>query len=208
MKWADAFKKGTVFNLSNSLSVSRVLMLPFFWIVAFRYSDEPERVDLFAIILGIIFLAALTDFLDGYLARKLNQVTILGRYLDPVCDKLVTLVAMLLLVLRFSFPIWAFSFYILREILGIWLGSYLYFKRDIQGVPNIWGKLGVGIISLCAIWYVCLPFLKTVLPEGHPLLWSWIGPIAMVVVLSIGIIVYSVTYWDVVFHPDRQKPNT
>ena len=80
-------------NVPNSLTLLRIAMIPVFVVVfylPFRWSN---------LIACLIFtLAALTDLLDGYLARKLNQTSTLGEFLDPVADKLMVAVVLVLLV--------------------------------------------------------------------------------------------------------------
>ena len=72
-------------NLPNTLTVLRVIMIPFF--VLFMLGDIAS-VDKY-IALGIFIAASLTDTLDGYLARKNNQVTNFGKFMDPLADKLL-----------------------------------------------------------------------------------------------------------------------
>lgn len=86
-------------NLPNLLTLSRIIMIPlmvvcFYWI-------EPYGKIWAAILFSI---AAITDWFDGYLARKLNQTTPLGAFLDPVADKLIVSVAFILLVETFATP--------------------------------------------------------------------------------------------------------
>ena len=80
-------------NIPNSLTLLRIAMIPVFVVIfylPFRGSN---------LIACLIFtLAALTDMLDGYLARKLNQISTLGEFLDPVADKLMVAVVLVLLV--------------------------------------------------------------------------------------------------------------
>jgi len=84
-------------NIPNSLTLLRIAMIPIFVIVfylPFAWSN---------ILSCIIFtIAALTDLLDGYLARKLQQISSLGAFLDPVADKLMVAVVLVLLVERDS----------------------------------------------------------------------------------------------------------
>jgi len=84
-------------NLPNILTLSRILMIPlmvisFYW---FGHDGKVGAAILFA-------LAAVTDWFDGYLPRRLNQTTPLGAFLDPVADKLIVAVALVLLVESFS----------------------------------------------------------------------------------------------------------
>ena len=80
-------------NLPNVLTVSRILLIPVF--VVLFVTPTPDR----SLAAAVIFvIAALTDLLDGYLARRRGQVTKLGRLLDPIADKLLVLSALIVLV--------------------------------------------------------------------------------------------------------------
>lgn len=74
-------------NLANNLSILRVVLAPVFVTCLVYYG--PEREFLRVAGLSIFILACVTDGLDGYLARKLNQQTVFGSYLDPLADKLL-----------------------------------------------------------------------------------------------------------------------
>ena len=80
-------------NIPNFLTSIRILLIPIF--IAFFIDPSPLRSALAAIVFGI---AALTDLLDGYLARRWKQITTLGKLLDPIADKLLVLSALILLV--------------------------------------------------------------------------------------------------------------
>jgi CDP-diacylglycerol--glycerol-3-phosphate 3-phosphatidyltransferase len=83
----------TAMNIPNLLSVSRILAVPVFIVLMLR--PTPER----ALWAGIVFsLASITDWFDGYLARKWGQVTKIGKLLDPVADKILIASALILLV--------------------------------------------------------------------------------------------------------------
>lgn len=71
-------------NLPNKLSILRIIMVPLFVVAYFLPFDWAPFVAL-----GIFILAALTDLLDGYIARKYNLVTDLGKLLDPIADKIL-----------------------------------------------------------------------------------------------------------------------
>ena len=199
MQFRDVFQE-RVFNISNCLSVLRILLLPVFVYYSATYVQEPARDDLFYPLIAVIVAGSLSDFLDGFLARLLNQETMLGRYLDPVADKLTGTVALLTLVCYYNFPLWVLLVHIGREIGGVWMGTFLYFKRDMQGKPNIWGKLGVTLIALCVLWYVLTPRLGLSFPPEHWLLHPEITAWALAGVLIAGIVAYWWTYWDVIFH--------
>lgn len=86
------------FNLPNALTWMRILMIPLF-VGVFYFPHEwlrPAQINLTATV--VFTAAALTDLLDGYLARKLNQVSAFGAFLDPVADKLMVAAALIVLV--------------------------------------------------------------------------------------------------------------
>ncbi|MEM0955805.1 MAG: CDP-diacylglycerol--glycerol-3-phosphate 3-phosphatidyltransferase [Pseudomonadota bacterium] len=81
------------FNIPNSLTVSRIIMVPVL-VLVFYWPFENHLL----VAAGLFGLAAITDWVDGYLARRLGQMTEFGAFLDPVADKLMVAVALVLLV--------------------------------------------------------------------------------------------------------------
>lgn len=82
-----------VLNIPNILTLLRIALIPVFVVIFYLPWDWS------AVVCALVFaLAALTDWLDGYLARKLNQVSPMGAFLDPVADKLMVATALILLV--------------------------------------------------------------------------------------------------------------
>lgn len=81
-------------NLPNKITITRIVMIPFF--VLFYYLESVKYNLLYAAI--VFALAAFTDFLDGYIARKYNLVTDLGKFLDPIADKVLVLTAFMLML--------------------------------------------------------------------------------------------------------------
>lgn len=203
MQFMDVFKERFM-TLSNGLSVLRILLLPVFVYYCYLYHLSPAEANLLIIVLFIIVVASLSDFLDGFLARRWHQETRLGQYLDPVADKLTSLISLFILYLYFDMPLWIWLVVLTREIFGVWMGTYLYFKRNMQGRPNVWGKIGVFLIALLVLWYVLTPYLGTMLDNpGNWLLHPEFLAYVLVLVLMLGMVVYTATYWQVVWHPDR-----
>ncbi|HKQ82125.1 MAG TPA: CDP-diacylglycerol--glycerol-3-phosphate 3-phosphatidyltransferase [Steroidobacteraceae bacterium] len=81
------------FPIANMLTFARIVMIPL--VIALFYSGQPGGKPAAAI---VFILAAITDSLDGYLARRLGQTSALGAFLDPVADKLMVAIALILLV--------------------------------------------------------------------------------------------------------------
>lgn len=99
-------------NIPNSITVSRLVLAGIFAAAA---STDTGKGDLIALVAFI--LAAVSDFLDGYLARKLNLVTSLGKLLDPLADKILVAAAFIHLTALGLCPVWVTSVIIAREFL-------------------------------------------------------------------------------------------
>ena len=103
------FLNGEVVNIPNLLSFLRIALVPvFLWFLL----DE-----FFLAAIAVLAVAGLTDFLDGYLARKLNQTTKLGKMLDPVADRLYIFATLLALSATGYVPWWLAGLVILRDVL-------------------------------------------------------------------------------------------
>ena len=94
---------GTIFNIPNILTLSRIALIPVFLIIAYwppamGINGHDAGWTRHIILTSLFILAAITDWLDGYLARVLNQTSAFGRFLDPVADKLMVAAALIVLV--------------------------------------------------------------------------------------------------------------
>lgn len=97
---------------ANKITLVRILMIPFF--VVFAVLGGPKY-DTIALIL--FCLASVTDFLDGYVARKYNQVTDFGKFVDPLADKLLVTAALVIFVERGLFAAWMVFVILAREFI-------------------------------------------------------------------------------------------
>jgi len=107
-----------LFNLPNMLTFGRVAAVPVL-IVLLLFDNRTA--GLWAAV--IFSLAAFTDWLDGYLARKMEIVTILGKFLDPLADKLITMAAFVMLIPLDRVPAWAVFLILAREMVVTGLRS-------------------------------------------------------------------------------------
>ncbi|MFB2936809.1 CDP-diacylglycerol--glycerol-3-phosphate 3-phosphatidyltransferase [Aerosakkonemataceae cyanobacterium BLCC-F154] len=113
------------------ITLSRLLGLPFL-LYGLHYPTTSSR----WVCLVIFLIAASTDWLDGYLARKLNQVTDLGKFLDPLVDKLLILGPLLALIELGQVPAWGVFLILARELA---IAGWRVNQTKISGA-NIWGK--------------------------------------------------------------------
>ncbi len=108
----------------------------------------------FTLITLLAAFAIFTDFIDGFLARKLNSITDAGKILDPLADKLCVASAAIAAVLYGDLPLVLFLIIITRDIIIAVVGlSIIKTKRKIP-VSNIWGKITVIVLSAALIVYV------------------------------------------------------
>ncbi len=150
VKFKDIFKE-KILNISNILTGTRFLLLPIFLYYSVKYFKEPENYFI-PIILIAIFLFS-TDFLDGYLARKWNQITMFGKYFDPLVDLLFIFFTLTLIYYFLNFPLLIYILYILREIGAIYIASIFYFKKNKQALPSPFGKLTTAFGFFLILWY-------------------------------------------------------
>ncbi len=138
-------------NLPNWITFSRLLGIPFILYLLVDPTSQQRW-----ICLAIFLVVAATDWLDGYLARKLNQVTELGKFLDPLVDKLLVFAPFLSLIELGQIPAWGVFLIVAREItIAGWRVSPNLSGGKIQGA-NIWGKLKT-ITQISAIAFLIAP---------------------------------------------------
>ncbi len=130
-------------NLANKLTIFRIILVPIILIIPFLgIQGTLWGVPLTYIIIDAIFiLASLTDKLDGYIARSKNQITTFGKFLDPIADKILVIVAMLILVEDGRLPAWIPAIVVIREFI---VSGYRLVAVEKNGkviAASIWGKL-------------------------------------------------------------------
>ena len=130
-------------NIPNKLTVFRILLVPIIVIISFiNIPVEIYGIPLKFIIINIVFIiGALTDKLDGYLARKNNQITNFGKFLDPIADKILVISALLILVEVGRLPAWVPIIIVTREFA---VSGYRLIAVEQNGkviAANVWGKL-------------------------------------------------------------------
>ena len=134
-------------NVPNALTILRICMVPVFVLFLLTGLGGPYG-DLIA---GIIFIAAsLTDTLDGYLARKNNQVTVFGKFMDPLADKLLVCSALICLVELGRIPAWVVIIIIGRDFIisGFRL---IAAEKGVVIAANMWGKVKTTVQMIMVI---------------------------------------------------------
>lgn len=147
-------RSNRIVNIPNALSLLRVLLTLF---IFYYLSKEDGYIE----ILILALIAILTDFFDGYLARKLNQISDWGKILDPVADKIAIAILCVGLVFFRGFPWWALSLIILRDVVILIFAFYVMKKREYIPVSNMLGKVTVTVYAALIVVYIFdIEFLK------------------------------------------------
>jgi CDP-diacylglycerol--glycerol-3-phosphate 3-phosphatidyltransferase len=144
--------KSSQLNLANSITIARILLVPVFLVLLLGGLPEPWG-DLAAA--AVFIIAAATDKLDGYVARRSKQITTLGQFLDPLADKLLIAAALIALVAQDRVAAWVATVIIVREVAV----SVLRIVGVSQGVSipaDKYGKLKT-VLQIVYIVYVLVP---------------------------------------------------
>ncbi|MEB3210778.1 MAG: CDP-diacylglycerol--glycerol-3-phosphate 3-phosphatidyltransferase [Leptolyngbyaceae bacterium] len=142
-------------NIPNWVTVSRLLAIPILFFTLHTPTPTLRWVSV-----GLFLVLAGTDWLDGYLARRLDQVTDLGKFLDPLVDKLLVLAPLLILIEWNQLPAWGVFLILARELT---IAGWRVNQPKVSGA-NIWGKLKT-VTQIGAIALLIAPLSET----WHPL---------------------------------------
>lgn len=145
-------------NLANKITISRVLMVPLFLFFLLTDSIPSPYNEVIACIIFII--AASTDGLDGYIARKRKQVTNFGKFMDPLADKLLVTAALISLVGMNKLDSWMAIVIIAREFIVTGL-RLVAASEGLVIAASIWGKIKT-VSQIIAIVAILLDNLLTV----------------------------------------------
>lgn len=141
-------------HIPNILSGLRVfLIIPFIYSLAYD-----DMVAVFLIVVTMI----LSDYFDGYLARKWNLVSDSGKILDPLADKLCVAAIGIVLVFLRGFPLLLAMVLVLRDILILIAGLLMMRKYPLVPVSNVLGRVTVSVVAFCMLVYLFrVDFLKS-----------------------------------------------
>lgn len=176
-------------NIPNRLTIARVALIPV--CLFFLYVETPFCQ---AMALVAFLVAAATDWLDGYLARRNNTVTNFGKFLDPVADKLLVLSVMIALVGQQRFPAWACIVILFRELAVDGLRMVAVEQRKVIAAGKL-GKIKTTLQMVTLVAYLLSSWsfgslvLNEVLMFASVVMTIWSG------------VDYFVRNWDVLRSP-------
>jgi len=178
--------KNNIFTVSNILSLSRiVLLVPLIWLLF--ATDWPHR-RIYGILLMV--LGMVTDSLDGYFARKFNEVSELGKIIDPLADKICIAAIVVILVVLGDIPVWYTIVVLARDVLIFLGGLYVKQAKGIVLASTMSGKVAVVFIALTLVFALLgNPFFD---PAVQLFLWISIGAMAF------SVYVYAKRFYGVI----------
>ena len=132
--------------ISNLVTICRIfLALPVYWTL---------RAHNLTLLFFLVLIGVASDYLDGYLARSRNQVSELGKILDPLADKTVIIFTALALMADYGLPGWLGWTIIIRDVLIIIGSFFLSAKIKVVNPSNWMGKITVNVIAFTLIFYM------------------------------------------------------
>lgn len=171
--------EGTYMNLPNKITISRICLIPLFLIIML-YPFPWGEIELFGAVMPvthlagalIFILASTTDWIDGHYARKYNLVTNLGKFLDPLADKLLVSSALIVLVELDMAPSWMVIIIIAREFAVTGLRLVLAGEGEVVAA-NMLGKIKTWtqIVAVSALLLHNTIFVLWNIPFGEIFLW-------------------------------------
>ncbi len=126
--------------IPNILSVIRMCLIPVF--VCLFFWDYPKHIW-YAVL--VFFIAGATDVVDGYLARKNNWVSNLGKVLDPLADKLMQCTVLVCFYIKHIIPVWLLAIYVAKELLILVGSMFVFRQKNIVVKSSFCGKLAVCV---------------------------------------------------------------
>lgn len=146
-------------NIANRLTIARIVMIPLFLLIMCFQKDVLGMVNVFhsnlsvswTVAMIIFTIASITDFLDGYLARKYHLITNFGKFADPLADKLLVMTAFITLVGAGVIPMWIVAVIVCRELAVT--GLRLLLVNDGEVLAAAWpGKVKTATQMLAIIF--------------------------------------------------------
>ena len=134
---------------ASKITLARVVMIPAFMVTMYLSGGMSGLWMYISLVLFII--ASLTDFVDGYIARHFNQISLWGRILDPMADKLMVFSALICLTVIDSLPLWLVLLYFSKELAQA-ICSYILMRRTKDMIAsNILGKAGTTLFYITIV---------------------------------------------------------
>lgn len=147
------FRKDQVLTIPNLLSVIRLALIP---LIVWLYIGKQE----YSAAVAVILISGATDIIDGFIARKFNMVSDLGKILDPVADKLTQATVILCLTVKYRWMRGLIVLFVVKEIIMAVLGYMAIQKKDVVNSAKWYGKLNTVVLYLVMTCLILFPSIS------------------------------------------------
>lgn len=169
-------------NIPNILTIIRFILIPFI------FTSVVNNDYLAALI--IFTISAITDVLDGYIARKYNYITDLGKLIDPLADKLTQVSLLLSLSILKILPWWIFAIVFIKECVMVISASLLYKRKDVVVYSKWYGKLATVLFYLAIVVSLIVNQFRVQMPFRIDLYLYYLAILATI----FSLIMYSIKF--------------
>ena len=144
----ESSERGRFLTLSNAVSLLRVvLILPAVWLIALGADYVWEA-------FGVVAVMIVSDWIDGWLARRWGEISQWGKILDPLADKVAVGAITIAMVVFKGLPVWLVVVVLLRDVVIFLGGMYLVKRHDVLLSSNFWGKVTTLVLSGLLLAYL------------------------------------------------------
>lgn len=181
-------KRTNIWTIPNILTMLRILFVPIFiylYLNGYHFASAM-----------MILLCGMTDFLDGYIARHYNQISELGKALDPFADKLLQLAIVFCLIFTIKHMIWLFLLFVIKEASMLICWILLKKKGGYMNGAQWFGKISTAVFYLATFALIALPIQNTI--------YGTILMVATAFFLALSFYLYMRTY-IVMFHDLKRQ---
>lgn len=173
-----------IYTWSNFISFTRVLVvIPIIWL----HIENNYQIN--AWIWGLIIYGAISDYLDGLVARWRNEISELGKVLDPIADKVMAFFLFLYTVILGWIPLWYFVLGVTRDLLIMWGSAHIKKKRGKVAMSIMSGKISVNVMAL--YWISVFFFPEAELTQRYLMIVS-------AVIMVVSFIEYKKRYYKII----------
>ena len=142
-------RKEDLFNIPNLLCYVRILLVPFFVYLFIKHLYLQSAL--------VVVLASATDVVDGWIARHFNMITDWGKFIDPLADKLMQFAMLIMSVMKHPLVAILIALFVVKEIIMLIVGLYIYHKGDNLNGAMWCGKLCTVVLDLSLLTIIALP---------------------------------------------------
>ena len=155
----ELFRKNQILTIPNLLSLVRLLLIP---IIVWLYVGKGNYYAAF----GVVVLSGATDLVDGFIARRFNMISDLGKILDPAADKLTQAALFVCLASKYSFMWVLFGVFALKEIGMMIMGAIDMKKTDSVNGAQWYGKVNTAVVYGTMMLLILLPDLDPIIANA------------------------------------------